>query len=118
MYRTYNTEIINRLKTGSIKNVILFGDSFDRQAIPYVVVKPMASGDRKVYQIIVHMALGMQDGLERYIFQELLELLEEPLRADESQITVKNTGAWLGPYVDEGDNTLAMSRDFYIPLIT
>jgi len=116
-YRTYNVEIINRLKTGSIKNVLLFGNSFDRQSPPYVVVKPIASGDRKLYQIIVHMVPGTQDILEKYILHELTELLRKPLEADGKIVTAKSTGQWLGPYVDEGDNTLAMTRDFYVPII-
>ena len=114
---TFNTEIIDRLKTGSIKNVLLFGDSFDRRAAPYVVVKPIAGGDRKLYQIIVHMALGTQDVLEEYILRELPALLKEPLEAEGRKTTARSTGAWLGPYVDEADNSLAMSRDFYIPVI-
>jgi len=114
---TYNTEIVNRLKTGSIKNVLLFGDSFDRQKPPYVVVKPIAGGDRILYQIIVHMALGMQDDLELYILRKLPALFEEPLKVNGYRMPVKNTLAWLGPYVDESDNTLAMSRNFHIPII-
>jgi len=114
---TFNTEIISRLKTGSVKKVFLFGDSFDRPAAPYVVVKPIAGGDRKLYQIIVHAALGAQDVLEKYILHELSILLKEPLEAEGKKMTARSTGSWLGPYVDEGDNTLAMSRDFYIPII-
>ena len=116
-FGAFNTEIVNRLKTGSVKNVLLFGDGIDRPKEPYVVVKPVAGGDRKLYQIIVHMALGMQDALEAYILRELPALLKEPLEAGGKKITARNTGVWLGPYVDEGDNTLAMSRDFYIPII-
>jgi hypothetical protein len=114
---TWNTEIINRLKQGSIKTVILFGDGMDRVAAPYVVVKPIAGGDRKLLQIFVHGGIGTQDILEAYIFRELPALLKEPLEADGKQITARSTGAWTGPYVDEGDNTLAMSRDFFIPVI-
>jgi len=114
---TFNTEIINRVKQGSIKTVMLFGDSMDHPAAPYVVVKPIAGGDRKLLQIFVHAGLGMQDILEAYVFRELPNLLREPLEVDGKRITVYSTGAWLGPYVDEGDNTLAMSRDFYVPVI-
>ena len=113
----WNTEVVKRLKTGSIKDVMLFGDSMDRPLPCRVVVKPIASGDRKLLQIIVHMALGMQDLLEAYILRELPSLLKEPLASGSEVVTVRDTGAWLGPYVDEGDNTLAMSRDFYIPII-
>jgi hypothetical protein len=114
---TWNTEIINRIKQGSIKTVILFGDSMDRVAAPYVVVKTIAGGDRKLLQIFVHGDIGTQDILEGYVLRELPALLKAPLEADGKRITVHSTGAWLGPYVDEGDNTLAMSRDFYIPVI-
>ena len=114
---TWNTEIVNRLKTGSIKNVLFFGDGFDRKEAPYVVVKPLAGGDRKLLQIIVHVELGKQDILEEYILRELTEIFREPLKIEGKVVTVKDTGSWLGPYVDEGDNTLAMSRDFYVPVI-
>jgi len=114
---TYNTAIVKRLKSGSIKNVFMFGDIIERSLKPYAVVKPIAGGDRKLYQIIVHTDVGTQDILEKYILQELPDLLKEPLEAEEDRITARSTGAWYGPYVDEGDNTLAMSRDFYIPII-
>jgi hypothetical protein len=114
---TFNTEIVTRLSSGSIKNVYFFGDGFDRPAPPYVVVKPMAGGDRKLLQIFVHAALGMQDSLEAYILRELGDLFKEPLESDGKQISVMSTGTWYGPYVDESDNTLAMSRDFYVPVI-
>jgi len=116
-YRTFNSAIINRLASGSIKKVFLFGDSFDRPAAPYIVVKPFAGGDRKLYQIIAHGVPGTQDVLEEYILHELAELLKEPLEAEGKIVTAISTGQWLGPYVDEGDNTLAMSRDFYLPII-
>jgi hypothetical protein len=114
---TWNTEIIDRLKTGSIPAVLLFGDSMDRPAPPYVVVKPLSGGSRKVFQLFVHGAAGTQDILEAYIFRELPDLLREPLRTGGRIIHVRDTGAWLGPYTDEGDTTLAMSRDFYVPVV-
>lgn len=110
----WNTEIVNRLKGGGIPRVMLFGDGVDRSVTPYVVVKPMSGGDRKLYQIIVHGALGTVDALEAYIFRELPALLKEPLEAGGKRITVKSTGGWMGPYTDMADNSLAMSRDFYI----
>jgi hypothetical protein len=114
---TRNTEIINRLKTGSIKSVLLFGDSMNRPPPPYAVVKPLASGDRKLMQIIVHGALGTQDTLETYILRELPALFHEPLKNAGKVIHIRSTGAWLGPYTDESDNTLVMSRDFYLPIV-
>jgi hypothetical protein len=115
---TFYTELINRLKTGSIKNVVFFGDSMKREAVPYVVVKPIAGGDRELLQIFAHVGLGMQDMVKSYVLMELSALLKKPISYDDGKsVTARSTGAWTGPYVDEGDNTLAMSRDFYIPII-
>lgn len=114
---TWNTEIINRLKTGSIKNALLFGDSMNRPPPPCAAVKSLAGGDRKLVQIIVHGALGTQDVLEAYILRELPSLFREPLRTGSAVMNLRSTGAWLGPYTGEGDNTLAMNRDFYVPVI-
>ena len=114
---TWNEELKKRLKTGSIKNVVLFGDDLKRPGIPYVVIKPMSGGDRKLYQIFVHNKVGTRDLLEEYILYELPNLLKEPLEVDGEKETIRSTGAWMGPYIDEGDNTLAMSRDYYIPLV-
>ena len=117
MFTAFYTEMVNRLKTGSVKNVLLFGDSFKRPPPPYVVIKPMASGDRKLLQIIVHTVLGAHETLEKYVLRELPELLKEPLKSGGKTITASSTGGWYGPYVDEGDNTLAMSRDFSVPVL-
>ena len=116
---TFNTEIINRLVSGSIKNVGLFGDSLDRPAPPYVVVKSTTKENRKLLHIFVHTvsSLGAQDVLDAYIFRELPELLKEPLKNNGKTVTVYNTGVWGEPFIDEADNTLAMSREFYIPVI-
>ena len=114
---SYDIVLVNRIKEGGIKNAVFFGNSFDRKETPYVVIKPEAGGDRILYRFIVHAVLGTQDFLKDYVFRELPELLKTPLEAGGKQITVRSTGHWNGPYVDGSDNTLAMSRDFYIPII-
>ena len=114
---SFNTELVKRLKQGSVKNVKLFGDSMGQSKIPYLTIKPIAGGDRELLQIIVHMDLGTQDLLKKYLLMELTALLKRPIEYDGNSVTVRSTGAWLGPYADEGDNSLAMSRDFYIPVI-
>ena len=113
---TWNTEMINRLKTGSIKNVLLFGDSMKQLNIPYVVVKPIFSSDRKLWQVFAHYSIGNEDKLEEYVLYELDRLLDDPLAIDGQMVYVKAAGTLSGPYVDEGNNTLAMSRDYFIPL--
>ena len=114
---SFYTELVNRLKQGSIKTVRMFGDSMGQPPVPYVTVKPIAGGDRELLQFIAHMRLGTQDMLKKYLLAELSALLKEPVEYDGKSLTVRSTGAWLGPYVDEGDNSLAMSRDFYVPVI-
>jgi len=115
--KSFDTELKNRIASGSIKKAVFFGDNFDRPKPPYVVIKPIASGDRELYQFIVHVVPGMRDDLKKYILREIAELLKKPIEVGENRITARSTGAWLGPYVDESDNTLVMSRDFYIPII-
>ena len=114
---TFYKELLERLKTGSIKNVLLFGNSTGKLPQPYAVVKPIASGDQKVLQVIAHTALGMHQFLEAYIFRELPELLKKPLESGGKYLRVMDRRSWYGPYVDEGDDTLAMSRDFYVPVV-
>jgi len=114
---SFEVALINRLKTGSIKNVYFFGDDFGKLHAPYIVIKPISGGDRILYQIFVHMALGSQVLLKNYVLIELTELFKEPVIFEKNTITVRSTGQWFGWYVDEGDNTLAMSRDFFVPII-
>jgi hypothetical protein len=114
---SFNTELIKRIASGTIKTVKMFGDGMERAKVPYVVVKPIAGGDRKLLQIIVHVNLGKGDSLEVYILTELTKLLKEPINYDGNSVTARSTGAWSGPYVDEGDNSLAMSRDFFVPVL-
>jgi hypothetical protein len=113
----FNVELVKRIASGSIKTVQIFGDSMEHKKTPYVIVKPIAGGNRKLLQIIVHVNLGMEDKLEAYILIELTTLLNKPISFDGKSVTAISTGAWFGPYVDEKDNTLVMSRDFFVPVI-
>jgi len=114
---SFYTELLNRLKQGSIKNVKFFGDDMTKKPTPYLTIKPYAGGDRELLQFIAHMGLGTHELLKNYLLVELSFLLREPIEYDGKSITVRSTGGWSSFYVDEGDNTLAMSRDFYIPII-
>jgi hypothetical protein len=114
---SFYNQLIDRLKKGSIKNIKLFGNDMGNKPTPYLTIKPIAGGDRELLQFIVHMGLGTHELLKNYLLMELATLLKEPIEYDGKSITVRSTGVWTGPYVDEGDNSLAMSRDFYIPII-
>jgi hypothetical protein len=112
--------VIDRLKTGSMKSVIPFGNSETIPPLPYVCVKPEpgATNDRLNLRIIVHREQGEQILLEKYIYEELSGLLNLSVwleKADGGKFRVMSNGDWFGPYVDEGDKSLVMERMFYVP---
>lgn len=118
MFITFYKEIVDRLKTGSISNIVMFGNHLSKLAVPYLVIKPLFSIDRELFTFYVHVFLGEHEKLSEYILKELPELLKEPLERTGEQISIFDTRNLFGFYVDEADNTLAMTRDFYIPIIT
>lgn len=114
-----NSAIVNKLKTGTIKNVILFADSMMIPPPPYAVVKPEngAIPGTRQYRIIVHIDQGLMDELERYVFVELAELLESQTLEDEEGrfYKLKSSGEWTDVRVDPYDQAIYMERVFYIP---
>lgn len=116
---TWNTEFINRVKTGSIKNVVLYGDSDKRPAPPYVVVKMAAAGAGKRAQCYVHDVMGSQDRIEQYCLYELPRLFDEPLSdGGINYIRVVDLREFFNALaVSSDDNTISLERDFLIPVI-
>jgi hypothetical protein len=112
--------VIDRLKTGSIQNVIPFGNSDTVPPPPYVCVKPEPGPtyDRLNLRIIVHREQGEQILLEKYIYEELSKLLNLSVwleKVDGGKFRVMSNGDWFGPYVEESDKSLVMERMFYVP---
>jgi hypothetical protein len=112
--------VVDRLKTGSIKNVIPFGNSDTLPPPPYVCVKqePGAMNDRQNFRIIVHRKQGEQVLLEKYIFTELSGLLNSGVwltKADGGKFRVMNNSDWYGPYAEDSDKSIVMERIFYAP---
>ena len=110
------TKIYARLKTGSVKNVSVFGAS-NLPASPYVVIKqrkdPLDRGI--IFTINAHFPPDYQIQLEDYVRKELVELLDEfktttrngnykvlELLEDETQVM---------PIIND-DGTISMSRSF------
>jgi len=115
-----NTAVINRLKEGSIKNVILFGDSEKMVSPPYVVVKPEpgANSDKQNFRIIVHRIQGENDFSEKYIFEELPVLFARNIWLEDGsgkRFRIMNNGDWYGPIAQNDDGTIAYERIFYAP---
>jgi len=119
-----NNAIIERLKTGSIKNVVLFADSMKIPAPPYVVVKPDVGaipGTRR-YRVYVHAQQGHLDTLEKYVFTELPGLLlsneNEPkvrLKDEEGRLFQLDSDEWFDVRLEGSDNTIYMERIFFHP---
>jgi hypothetical protein len=112
--------VVDRLKTGSIKSVVPFGNSAALPPPPYVCVKqePGAMNDRQNFRIIVHRKQGEQILLEKYIFEELSELLNTSVwleKADGGKFRVMSGGDWYGPYAEDSDKSIVMERMFYAP---
>jgi len=114
--------LIEKLKTGSIKSVVLFGDQTTSLKTPYVVVKPESgAGDgQRQWRIIVHEKVGMYDSLSKYLFQELDELLVNKNGAkvfitDEAGMYRLYASGYTDIQTDTSDSTIFMERLFIQP---
>lgn len=109
--------IIDKLKTGSISNVVQYGSA--RPAPPYIVVRPERDPlDRgRVYRIIVHYSPGQQAWLEDYIFNEVLTLLDdysaETRHGNDNRLWTETE--YTDIIVDNDDGTISMERRFLMP---
>ena len=120
-------EIITRLKTGSIKNIIPFG-SATPSTVPYIVVKPETNNKGRGVRIILHYKQGANmyvsggvtyTPMDDYIYNELPSLLSEWTMANNhgESITVHDTGEITDITAVSDDNTVAMERLFYISML-
>jgi hypothetical protein len=119
-------EIINTLKTGSIPDVFLFTDIAEFPAPPYVVVKPetgIFEGSRQ-YRITAHHKTGMYDVIEKYVLEELADLLitnsngERVTLTDEDGRSYKVYSSGYSDVMPDGsDSTIFMERLFYQPML-
>lgn len=107
-----------RLKTGSITQVIEFGEERPAPARGYVVIKDEGSTDGgKSFRLIAHLPVGDNDRIRRYVQKELSDLLVGQILTDsegnsnELLITGETTGIITG----NDDGTLSMERVFLLP---
>jgi hypothetical protein len=115
---TWNSEIVNRLKTGSVKNVVFYNDSSaPPPRPPYAVVKPLAREGSKLFTVYAHFLMGQQDELEAYVIRELPALLRAQLVSGEHRTDVIDTRSYTLGLAISDDGTISGSRDFYIPII-
>lgn len=108
--------IIDRLKTGNIKNVVEFGSQ--RPSVPYVVVKDegLEEGGLSI-RIIAHMPDGNGDLLRTYVQEELSTLLRKTVLTDSegNKNELLITGEQTGIITGNDDGSLSMERVFLLP---
>jgi hypothetical protein len=111
--------IIERLKSGTIQNVVLYSDVETFPEPPYVVIKPEPGLDDNTrrYRIIVHNTKGFFDQLEHYTLQELDLLLAGTLVDEENSHFILSPSGYTDITADDGDNTYFMERIYTVPLL-
>ena len=111
------TKIVEKLKTGTVKNVIPFGWSLP--AAPYVVVKMERDslGRGIAYRIIAHFKPGQNIFLEDYVMNELMTLLDgyAAITRHGTYQELESTGEWGALVTDNDDSTISMERVFLVP---
>ena len=110
------TKIIERLKTGSISNIVEFGSKLPTS--PYVCVKAELYPVGRGVRVIAHCDRGSNSALDDYVFNELSVLLSdyEYEDANGNTVTVKDAGEYTDIAVNNDDSTISMERLFYLPL--
>lgn len=119
-------EIVNRLKTGTIKSVIKFGNNIPTP--PYVVVKPETYEGNRGVRVIAHFAKGSDEmyirgvvktPMDDYVLTELVDLLSEYEFTDNHGLKqiVKDTNEITDISAVSDDNTVSMERLFVIPML-
>jgi len=114
-----DTKIVARLKTGSIKNVVAFGEFPQRPEPPYVVVKKErdVGGRGWAFRIIGHMRPGQNIFLEDYMQGELSTLLDDfftTTRHGNHNILLSENEI-SGIIANNDDGTISMERLFLMP---
>lgn len=114
------TKIVERLKTGIVKNVVPFGVEHLPEP-PYTVVKPEKDPlDRgTLYRIIAHYLPGQNEFLKRYIMKDVFDLLDnfmaEMDTGNYNRLLTEND--YTDIIIDNDDKTISMERVFLLPRI-
>lgn len=115
------TKIVEKLKTGAIKNVVPYGVA-SLPAPPYIVVRPEADslGRGRLMRIFIHMSPGQQIFLEDYAFNTVPGLLDD-FDADDrfgNYNEVLPTSDYGDIVTNNDDGTISMERRFLVPQVT
>jgi hypothetical protein len=112
------TRIVEKLKTGIIKNVVPYG-TIKLPAPPYIVVRPEADGMNRgrIFRIFVHFLPGQIEDLENYIQNDLSKLLGdfEALSRHGNRNKLFTTQDYSDIIANNDDGTISMERRFLMP---
>jgi hypothetical protein len=111
--------IIEKLKTGSIKNVVLFSDQDKFPEPPYAVVKPEAGviDNTRTYRIIAYHTQGNADILEDYVLKELDALLAGSIEDKDGGRYKLYPNGFTDITPSPTDSSYFMERLYYTPLL-
>lgn len=114
------TKIVERLKTGAIKNVVPYGTA-SLPAPPYIVVRPEedALGRGRLMRVFIHMSPGQQIFLEDYAFNTVPTLLDDYDADDRhgNYNEVLATPEYGDIVTNNDDGTISMERRFLVPQV-
>ena len=111
--------IINQLKKGSIKDVVLFSDTDKPPQPPYVIVKSENGivPNTRQYRISVYHNQGMFDALQNYVMNEIDLLLPHQLEDKDGRRYLLYKNGQTDISLEPTDNTYFMERIFFSPLL-
>jgi hypothetical protein len=112
------TRIIEKLKTGPIKNVVPYG-TVPLPSAPYVVVRTEADGlgRGRIFRIFVHYLPGQIIWLEDYVFGYLTTALRnyEALSRHGNRNMLLTQQDYKDIIPNKDDGTISMERRFLMP---
>jgi len=112
------SEIITRLREGSIPDVIIYADDLIPPSAPYVIVKPEVEKDKEKdnetvrMRIIAYADHGSFNLLEQYITNELTQLLKRKMINGYME---RGRNEWSSIQEDKEKKLLSMERVFEYP---
>ncbi len=114
------TKIVDKLKTGIIKNVVPFGVE-QLPEPPYTVVKSEKDilNRGTIYRIIAHYLPGQNEFLKRYIMTDVFDLLDNFMAKMDSgnYNTLLTENDYDDIITDNDDKTISMERVFLLPRV-
>lgn len=115
------TDVVAQLKTGTIKDVVPFGDDGTPSGQMYLVVKQERDslGRGWLYRVIGHAQPGQQKFLHQYMVSDVSTLLKNNviLCTAGNRMKLEDTGEITGFITGNDDGTISMERVFLEPSI-